>query len=167
MEDGQNDNGASSRHHTHQGYPNYASMVIRSVLQDDDGKEPAMSKEQFFIRVQALYNAGGTIWPIEVEFTHTTGEPPPLVDRLISLSKAGFIPANQVAVAPTGKIDLGGTPPTCPIHHKPMKVSQYPPKEGGAAWYCTHQDHPGADYCAHKAKDTPAKGRIYFEKSSA
>jgi len=59
-----------------------------------------MSKEQFFVRVHTLYNAGGTIWPLEVEFTHTAGEPPTLVERLNGLSKAGFIPANQVAVSP-------------------------------------------------------------------
>jgi hypothetical protein len=126
-----------------------------------------MSKEQFFIRVQALYNAGGTIWPVEVEFTHTTGEPPTLAERLNGLSKAGFIPANQVAVSPVGKIDLGGIPPTCPVHHKPMKVSKHPSRDGGTGWYCTHQDHPGADYCTHRAADNPTKGRIYFEKSSA
>ena len=125
-----------------------------------------MSKEQFFIRVRAIYNAGGTIWPVEVEFTHTTGEPPTLTERLNQLSKSGFIPANQTAVSPPQLNGSATEPPACPVHHKAMKVSKHPSRDGGTGWYCTHQDHPGADYCTHRAADNPTKGRVYFEKAS-
>jgi len=110
-----------------------------------------MSKEQFFVRVHTLYNAGGTIWPLEVEFTHTVGEPPTLVERLNGLSKAGFIPANQVAVSPPHTGNGPDVTPHCPVHNQPMKYSQRQPKDGSKAYYCATLVGERDGYCNRRA----------------
>src|SRR3990172_3709344 len=134
MKNGQDAYASPPHLYAHQGNAYYDQVELRGVLQDDEGATRAMSKEQFFIRVRAIYNAGGTIWPVEVEFTHTTGEPPTLTERLNQLSKSGFIPANQTAVSPPQLNGSATEPPACPVHHKAMKVSKHPSRDGGTGW---------------------------------
>jgi hypothetical protein len=122
-----------------------------------------MSKEQVFIRVQALYNASGTIWPVEVEFTHTTGEPPTLAERLNAMSKSGFIPANQVAIVPGRTNGERSIIPHCQVHQKPMKISKRQPKDGSKAYYCSTKDDEGDGYCNQRAT-VSAQGNVkHFE----
>jgi len=42
--------------------------------------------------------------------------------------------------------------PLCPLHHKPMRLSDYKPKYGDRMWYCTFKGDPvkDGDYCNRK-----------------
>lgn len=74
-----------------------------------------------------------------------------LDDALGALMERGYMPYEPPALpnptpAATGAAPATGQPPMCPLHNRPMKVSNY----GG--WFCTFADPTTGEKCKQKVK---------------
>ncbi len=91
---------------------------------------------------------------IETAGTKVSGAMTTITDWL---SRYGFVPRFDSQIpngAPLPAPGQEGTygavddPPLCPTHQGPMKMSQYPTRDGNDQWFCPQKD--GDDYCKER-----------------